>query len=141
MKVVFYGSLRLNEYNYNAFKNRFGEDNFKYLGTTTIEGYTLHSLGSYPVIIPTQEQNKTVVVDIMELNDSAYEAVKRMELGAGYREINVILNYRNEIRDRNESIASPIYIMDVLPSYAQEEVEHGDWSLFCRERERVREGN
>lgn len=82
---AFYGSLRLNEYNYNyLIKDKPGVE---YVTTSTVNGYTLHSLGSYPVILPTEKENNGIVIDVFSIDNSSVEnRIRSMELGADYEE-------------------------------------------------------
>lgn len=114
-KIIVYGSLRKGEYNFNRFVGYFGEDNFQYVETTTIPGFKLYSLGPYPGINEGTEDD-VLVVDILDVSESAYDSVKRMELGAGYSEVLVNIN--------GEEL--PIYVFDAkLPE--DNIVEGGDW--------------
>ncbi len=78
----FYGSLRKGEYNYMALMKN--QEGVKYLATVKIPGYKLYSLGSYPVILPTDEF-RTVTIDLFKIdNDTVKNRLDRMEIGAGY---------------------------------------------------------
>lgn len=79
--LAVYGSLRKPDYNYNTFKSLFGND-FTYLRTTTIDGYDLYSLGAYPAINP---GTGSLVVDLIQCSQAAFEEVLMMELGANYK--------------------------------------------------------
>lgn len=87
VEVYFYGSLRKNHYNYERFKDIFGEENFKYNSTKRIKGFKLHSLGAYPMV--TVEGDSELVVDHFTISEEAYHSVRNMELGAGYEEMEV----------------------------------------------------
>ena len=64
-KIAVYGSLRHLEYNYNRFKQYFG-DGIEYINTTSITGYQIFDLGSYPGLKLSDNKEDTVVVDILE---------------------------------------------------------------------------
>jgi gamma-glutamylcyclotransferase (GGCT)/AIG2-like uncharacterized protein YtfP len=90
--IATYGSLRKGEYNYDYFKHIYG-DEIEYQGTTVINGYTLHSLGAYPAINPTDEQSE-VTVDVLRVSEVVNHYIDQMELNAGYYIVKeeVILN-------------------------------------------------
>lgn len=85
MKIVVYGSLRKGAYNYNRMK-MFGD--IEYIKTTTLEGWDLYSLGPYPGI---KQGNGTIVVDLLEVDNTVYNYILAMEQGAGYKEETVII--------------------------------------------------
>lgn len=118
-RIYTYGSLRLNEYNYNFFVERYGEENFKHIKTKTITGYELYSLGSYPVIIPVEEEIP-LVVDEFEVSDEVFKSIHNMEIGAGY--------YAQEV-DGNI-----IYYMEKVPSWNAGKVDSGDWSKYLKRK-------
>lgn len=122
VKIAVYGSLRLNEYNYKAFVNYYGEDNMKYIKTITSKGFDLIDLGSYPGIKMSKNSNAEVVFDIMECSSECYRDIENMELGAGYSRIII----RDE--DNNSYIA---FLYDYPGS--DKIVESGDWSKYLRE--------
>lgn len=82
-RICVYGSLRLNEYNYTYFKQRYGED-FKWLKTIKLQGYKLYSLGSYPGIKESKWADDELVCDIIEVSPECYNSIFRMEIGADY---------------------------------------------------------
>lgn len=116
-KILVYGSLRKGEYNYKRFKGYFGEG-LNYLATTTITGYKLYDLGSYPGIRP--EAGKELVVDVMEVSDEAYDAITGMERGAGYSVA------KETVEDHGECT---IYVYN-YPVSENHLVESGDWSKY-----------
>lgn len=118
VKVLFYGSLRKGEYNYNSFVRRFGADNYQHINTRTINGFRLHSLGAYPAVV--SDENKSIVVDEFLVSPECYNSVRSMELGAGYEEVMVGDAIMYKYRDEN----SP---------WLGEEVTHGDWSQYLRD--------
>lgn len=123
VKIAVYGSLRLNEYNYNAFVRYHGEDNMKYIKTITSKGFDLIDLGSYPGIKVSQNPDASVVFDIMECSNECYRDIEGMELGAGYSKIII----RDE--DNNDGYIAFLYDYpgsDVI-------VESGDWSKYLKE--------
>lgn len=86
---AFYGSLRVGEYNYKSLLEE--QDGVEFIGTDTVHGYELRSLGAYPVILPSTEENG-IVVDVFEINNKAIiQRIRSMELGAGYEEVSVLL--------------------------------------------------
>jgi len=116
-----YGSLRNGEYNFDRFQSIYGEDNFKYVRTTTIKGFEIYDLGSYPGLRISDNPDSTVVVDILEVNPDAYHSIYRMEIGARYTLASV--------KDEETGDMYEIYL------YNYEEgdlVENGDWSEYLK---------
>lgn len=88
--IAVYGSLKRGKYNHTLIEN------CTFLGDTTIKG-TLYSLGSYPAII--EDGDNEYPAEVYEVPDEIYERVRRMELGAGYKEVIVdgnIVYYADE---------------------------------------------
>lgn len=96
MKILVYGSLREDEYNFDRIKEAFGDESIKKVGETEVAGYKMHNLGSYPGINKGTQEDK-IVCDILEVNDEAARFIERMELGAGYAQ--------------EEAQGLPIYVM------------------------------
>lgn len=76
-KILVYGSLKQNHYNFN----RCGPQ--KYIKTFQLDGYDLYSFGAYPGIIPGKGK---LTVELHEVNEDTLRHIRGMELGAGYRE-------------------------------------------------------
>jgi len=89
----------MGEYNYEYFK-----EGMKYIETTTVEGYTLFSLGSYPGI--NEKKGESIVVDIMEVDETTKKRLDSMEIGAGYR-IEQFEVFSNELQ---KNIVCDIYV-------------------------------
>ena len=121
-KILVYGSLRNNEYNFKRFKEYFGEG-LKYIKTLTIEGYKLYDLGSYPGI-KESVNNEPLVVDVMETSQEAYDAIYRMEIGAGYKTKTVTI----------EGEDHTIYVYQGNPRRL---VESGDWSEYLSHEQAI----
>lgn len=119
-KVCVYGSLREGEYNFDRFKQYYG-DNIKSIGSYIIEGFDLYNLGSYPGVKLSINNKQPLTVDILECSEECFNGINRMELGAGYHAHNITI-------DDNDCV---IYIYD---GYAVRHVEHGDWSKYLKEK-------
>lgn len=109
-KIITYGSLRKGMYNYEALK-----DGIEYIDTTTIKGFRLHDYGAYPFAV---EGEGEMVVDILEVEEEMYEAIKRMELGAGYIEKEITIG----------DTTGYIYLFRQPTN--NRIVEHGDWVKY-----------
>lgn len=114
--VLLYGSLRKGHYNYNRFMDYFPEG-LTYQETTTIKGFDLYDLGSYPGIKLSEDPNKELVVDMMQCSDECFDSINRMELGAGYTTHQVVIN----------EVPYTIYLYQGRVS-ENRLVESGDWS-------------
>jgi gamma-glutamylcyclotransferase (GGCT)/AIG2-like uncharacterized protein YtfP len=120
--IAVYGSLRLGEYNHRHFAS-----GLKHLGTTTINGFKLYSLGSYPGINPGDKEDE-LVVDVFEADEPTFNGIHRMELGAGYHA------EEKEFNIGDSSVNAIIYVYDTDLSGERNEyfntplVKHGDWT-------------
>lgn len=84
-KIAAYGTLRKGFYNFNRF-------DLNYIKTTTLTGYELYDLGPYPMAIKTDNSEDTIVVDILECDDNTKRIIDMMEIGAGYKKENVVVD-------------------------------------------------
>lgn len=82
-KCCFYGSLRRPLYNYERFVSLYGIEQIKYIKTIRIPHFKLYDLGYYPAVVRTS-QDCNIVVDLFDVGEMAFTAIKHMELGAGY---------------------------------------------------------
>jgi gamma-glutamylcyclotransferase (GGCT)/AIG2-like uncharacterized protein YtfP len=123
--IAVYGSLRLGEYNQRAFSN----ESMKHIGTSELSGYSLHSLGSYPGILPSKVLASKVVVDIFKVDSLTHARIHRMEIGAGYyAEMDTFT-----INDQDYEATYYTYSNQMGRSLLT--VESGDWSKYLREAE------
>jgi gamma-glutamylcyclotransferase (GGCT)/AIG2-like uncharacterized protein YtfP len=76
---AFYGSLRNGEYNHNHFKS-----GMEFLRTVEVPGFKLYSLGSFPCVIRTDNEDDKLTVDLFVVTGDWESRIHRMELGAGY---------------------------------------------------------
>lgn len=118
--IAVYGSLRKGQYNY--------QDSLKYIGTTSIKGFDLYPVGfgSYPAIIPTNEDN-ILVIDVLECTDEDKNWIDRMEIGAGY--------YIKEVEVELDGQLYPCHIYIYREEHQDSlkrrpRVESGDWVEF-----------
>lgn len=149
-----YGSLRKGEYNFKGFQTTFGEDSVMKVGETTLKGWKLYSLGSYPTIVPLSEDDNQddfppIKLDLLALSEDAAYSIDRMESGAGYLEevlsisIDDLTEVSDSLRDLHSHpdlhITTRLYFMEEVPYYAGPLIESGDWTRrheqFAREAE------
>lgn len=143
--VMVYGSLREGEYNYEGMRRVYGEDNIKKIKSDELHGFTLHSLGPYPTIIPNGGvDSNPIVVDVLEVSREVNSSIYNMEIGAGY-ERKVIYDdipVQNPETGETEILNNtPIsfYIMNNLPVYAEHRIVSGDWSKRDEEEPAIEE--
>ncbi len=86
MNILAYGTLREGDYNYARMQNYFGKDSIKKIGEIILPNYKMYNLGSYPCIVESDDENDKVVFDKLEVSDECFNAIRSMELGAGYTE-------------------------------------------------------
>jgi gamma-glutamylcyclotransferase (GGCT)/AIG2-like uncharacterized protein YtfP len=111
-KIVAYGTLRKGFYNFNRFL-----PDIEYLYSTTIKGYDMYNLGSYPCIVENENSEQDIVVDIVEVTEDAYKWITAMEEGAGYETKTITIN--------NEHLT--IYVYPNIPRFSNK-IQTGDWS-------------
>lgn len=118
---AFYGSLRNDQYNASYFKG-----GMKYKETTTVPGFKLFSLGPYPCVVRTDDDNDTIVVDLFELENNTAYRIHQMEKGAGY-------DYE-EIEINGTKYGIYVYAPSSLERLRDRQVPGGDWVKFLQER-------
>ncbi len=92
---AFYGSLRKPMHNYTRFINIFSPKNFLYIRTTTTLGWEMYEVNPfYPGIRPAGN-DKSIVIDLFDLSDKAYENVHRMETSADFYEDSIFIDNGN----------------------------------------------
>lgn len=79
-RIAVYGSLKAGKYNHPIIGDS------TYLGTVKLKG-TLYRVSSYPALV--EGGDKEHVAEVYEVSDDVYQAVRNMELGAGYKEVEV----------------------------------------------------
>ncbi len=123
--LALYGSLRVDQYNYNWIKSIYpGEFNF--IEQNTISGYEMFDLGPYPAIAESTE-DKIITVDIIQCNDHAYHYIEAMERDAGYKEKTVQIN-------GNSCILFYWDDLNYLKKNSNGLVESGDWVEYLDTR-------
>jgi gamma-glutamylcyclotransferase (GGCT)/AIG2-like uncharacterized protein YtfP len=79
VRFAFYGTLRPGDYNFARF-----QEGLTVVDTgLTLKGFEMKSLGPYPFIHESLEEN--VVVDIVDADTATAASIERMEYGAGYQ--------------------------------------------------------
>lgn len=124
-RIAVYGSLRLDEYNYNYFKSRYPNE-IKFIKTIAISGYKLYSLGSYPGIKETSD-NTELVIDIFEVSENVYSMITDMELCSGYKIKKLDI----------DNIPTTLYVYTANIANCTL-VESGDWSKYLNEKQLVK---
>lgn len=98
--IAVYGSLKKGRYNHSFLSE------MKMIGTTTVKG-TLYRVSSYPALV--DEGENEYDAEVYEVDDYIYERIKRMEIGAGYKETLVRCN-----------ILESLDVVDAIVYYADE---------------------
>lgn len=114
--IAVYGSLKQGQYNYDRFKQYYPSINV--IKKDTIKGFKMFSLGPYPAVV--KSNNGNIAIQLLEVPTEAYDSIKRMELGAGYNEIDVQvkgINAKMYIFNREEE--------QMIKQF--KEVENGIW--------------
>jgi len=103
---LFYGSLKKGEYNFNAATQ-------KYLKTMEISGYDLYEITGYPAAI---EGDGKLIVELHEVDDSAFRNIANMETYYGY------IEKRLNLDDKRVSMF--VYRLGVDPN---KKIKNGNW--------------
>lgn len=77
-RLIVYGSLKSDRYNNHMLKES------KLVGKTRVVG-TMYSLGAYPALL--KEGTNKYDAEIWEVDENTHHRIQRMELGAGYQEV------------------------------------------------------
>jgi gamma-glutamylcyclotransferase (GGCT)/AIG2-like uncharacterized protein YtfP len=117
MKYAVYGTLRLNQGNYNwCLKDK---KNVTHLETKRIKGYKMFNVGSFPGI--KEDPNESIVVDIFEVNN---EDVKvKLDQLEGYRSYNEESSMYLKRKTKEDEY---IYIWNDKFNESRK-IENGDW--------------
>lgn len=80
--ILAYGSLRKGDYNYDRFKEYFG-NKFNYIKTIELPGFDIYYL---PYGYPGAKRNPhgKITVDIIEVTEDCYREIEMMEIYADY---------------------------------------------------------
>lgn len=120
---AFYGSLRRPMYNWKRMIERFGKDSMQYLRTVNLYGYEMYSVNSsYPAILDSSKDHR-IVVDLFRVTEPVYNAIRIMEIGAGYYEDFVEF-------ETQEYVIFPYS----LKLYEENLIPSGDWVKFVNEQ-------
>lgn len=123
--ILSYGTLRSTNPGGKDYKtynfNRFGGQ--KYLKTLKISGFEMFSLGPYPTI---SEGNGEIVVELHSVDNEnhAFDSIKMMESGAGYKEKQVNVEYNGE------NVTATIFYYPrarLTEQVLNQKIESGDW--------------
>lgn len=126
MKYAVYGTLRLNQGNYDwCLKNKKGVE---HLETKTIQGYDMYSVGGFPGIKP---GNGSIVVDVFEVNNKEVE--RSLDGLEGYRSYDESSSMYLKRKTEDDEF---IYIWNRGISNLTE-IPEGDWVEFKENKEYV----
>jgi len=133
---VVYGSLRKGCYNCASYERAYG-DGYQQLTQAWITGYKLYSLGAYPCVVFTGEEEDKLLVDIYQCSRECHNSIYRMEIGAGY--------YAKTIEvmgDDGNAYEGIIYCYEES-DYTEklERVVDGDWVTYVNNRTAARYNN
>lgn len=124
--MALYGSLRDGLYNSRRFDL---QNKSEFVGTTSVKGYALYSLGPYPGIYP--EEGSHVIAEVRRFSGKQQlevaKSIDYMELFGGYHREYVDL----EIGE--QKFRGFIYVYDEKPE--TEKIEHGDWARYLKEKD------
>ena len=79
-------------------------DGSKFLGTVELPG-KLYAVSSYPALV--EGGDKTHVAELYEVPDHVFDMVDRMEIGAGYKRMDVTVECDGETRVAGAYYAGP----------------------------------
>lgn len=127
-KFAFYGTLRQGEGNYSRLVARAEGATFE--GQRTLPGYKMFSFGGFPFVVPSNNQDDTIIVELFDIPDELIaRSIHQMEIGAGYGVDEITLE-------------DQVYWLYIYPSerdYGRfPQVTDGDWVRFAAEQRRLR---
>lgn len=114
-RIWVYGSLRKGEYN-NYILNK-----ADYLGYGLIRGFKLFSLGSFPFVYRTYDNEDIVVVEGYDVDLDTAKDISDMELSAGYNKVNVDI----EVLEGGVTAGNVWEVDRIYMNYG--EVKGGNW--------------
>lgn len=109
--IAVYGSLKKGRYNHSFLSE------MKMIGTTTVKG-TLYRVSSYPALV--DEGENEYDAEVYEVDEYIYERIKRMEIGAGYKEVEVMCTLNNT---KLAVLAIVYYADERLAEYCKQNLE------------------
>ena len=125
-RFAFYGTLRQGQGNHRWSVAKDVGANFD--GEHVIRGYKMYSLGGYPFVTPTYNEDDSIVVELYELTDPGIiNSIHGMETGAGYRVEEITVD------DKTYNM----YVQPARSGYYAE-VPNGDWVAYVTKRGRER---
>lgn len=118
-RVAVYGSLRQGFGNYNGFLRQYGDPICRF---RSAPGYEMFSLGGFPGVVRRELSDKSIVVEVYEVDDETKQRLDRLEgVPTFYYEDNI------------DTPAGPavIYLLPDSVHYTSRPiVEDGDWFRF-----------
>jgi gamma-glutamylcyclotransferase (GGCT)/AIG2-like uncharacterized protein YtfP len=119
IRCAFYGSLRRPLYNYRKIVLAFGQNSISYLRTTDLKGFEMYLVNPLFPGIKHSDPDKSIVVDLFDVDDDPFFQIKCMEESAGYFEDDITI-------DGKRCIIFP-YALDISK---YELIKSGDWLEF-----------
>lgn len=108
--LVVYGSLKSGKYNHPLLADS------EYLGPTTLVG-SMYRVSSYPALL--DKGDTEYPAEVYSVSERVYEAIRGMELGAGYKEM--LANIKGE--DGQEIEAAVYYADERLAEHCEKNCE------------------
>ena len=78
MRVAVYGTLK------RGFHNHFLLEDSEYLGVDRIKGYSMHSMGYYPAVVTSEDENDLISVEVYEVDAETLAALDTLEGYGGF---------------------------------------------------------
>ena len=113
VNIIVYGSLR------KGLGNHLYLTNSDYIGTATLKGYKMYSLGWYPAIVPTRYADE-IEVECYTLSLHTFRQIHAMETGAGYK-----IKEERVILENGEPFDGYVYYFKIKPN--NHVVKGGKW--------------
>jgi gamma-glutamylcyclotransferase (GGCT)/AIG2-like uncharacterized protein YtfP len=115
-RVFVYGTLRVGQDNYKyLLKDKAGAN---YLGQSTIRGYKMVSLGGFPAIFNTGNEEDIIIGDVFDVNEEVNSNLDRLEGYPGW--------YDKVEVETNDYGKAFVYTMDKVRD-SENLIENGDW--------------
>lgn len=119
--ICTYGLYRKGEVGYDFLQNSYGKNSILYKRTVDIAGYRMYDAIFSPTIEFTGNLKDKIVVDLMMVDDTVYNYMKRVEVNQ---------NFFEHLLNIDFEFYSIFVEWPIKEDY--KEVEYGDWSKFLK---------
>lgn len=141
-----YGSLRQDQYNYERMIAQFGKENFVFIHSGYANSFRLYSMGAYPVAVE-DDYRYQIQGEIFYCSPEVANAIKNMELGAGYKASNGLVWLKTSPKVERSMFCRKYVATEMLKdivkknTYMYPEVKSGNWVKYIMQTNAILETN